>query len=99
MFAVDLTIGQAVDPLTTLAAKKPRGEAKMQSKQRAKKLRPKGFFCRKCQAHRLFVRKSVKPAPDLIIRYRRCTVCEHKIVTKEIIDEIRTMRANQAIAV
>lgn len=43
----------------------------------------KGFSCPECRGLRLHVSHVVRPMPGLIVRYRKCTVCEYQVVTEE----------------
>lgn len=43
----------------------------------------KGFPCPVCKGVRLMACGTRYPAPGITVRYRRCTACGHKIVTRE----------------
>ena len=42
-----------------------------------------GFACPQCRGVRLFVYRTRRPCPGLVVRYRKCTACGHRIVTDE----------------
>jgi transcriptional regulator NrdR family protein len=54
----------------------------------------KGFRCPHCRGERLYVLQSRRPAAGLIVRYRECSACGHRVVTEERVSKSRKVKAD-----
>lgn len=46
---------------------------------------PKGIYCPSCRGVRLAVYCTKRPCPGIRIRYRRCSACNTRVKTKEVV--------------
>lgn len=53
---------------------------------------PKGIYCPSCRGVRLAVLATRRPCPGLVLRYRKCSACDARLVTEERVSASRVKR-------